>query len=95
MADTKPHLPADELSAAVDMLSPDSPVHAPGRARIVPDVPADEDGFHVLIAICGEHDDPDNPPTARRRLRLLRQVRVRPYLRPGPCPPDRRADQRP
>lgn len=60
MADTTEKTIAEELQAAMDVLSPDSPVHAEGTARILH--APDSDGYDVLIAICDQHDDPDNPP---------------------------------
>ena len=61
---TKPKIGnyVDELWDAIERLSPDSPVHAPGRARIVEGADAGEDGLRVLIAICENHDDPTTPP---------------------------------
>ncbi|MEU8278202.1 hypothetical protein ACFYOK_37455 [Microbispora bryophytorum] len=53
---SEPH--ADELFAAVEVLSADAPVYAPGTARIK----TGETGGQDLIVICDQHDDPDNPP---------------------------------
>mgnify|MGYP001560328000 CR=1 FL=1 len=49
--------PADTLKAAAEVLTEDSPVHAPGRARVVQ--LTDEEGDVVWwISICDQHDDP-------------------------------------
>ena len=48
--------PAETLRLAADVLTEDSPVHAPGRARVVQLL--DEEGDVVWwISICDQHDD--------------------------------------
>lgn len=45
---------ADELRAGVEALTGDTPVWAPGTARITPN-PAENE---LLISVCDQHDDP-------------------------------------
>jgi hypothetical protein len=53
--------PAEMLRTAAEVLTEDSPVHAPGRARVVQ--LADDEGDVVWwISICDQHDDPANAP---------------------------------
>lgn len=64
MAESKTETTGDELEAAARRLEVESPVHAPGRARVLR--VHDGDGYDELIAICDRHDDPDNPPPNSR-----------------------------
>lgn len=60
MGDT-PETVADELASATHVLSVDSPVHAPGTARILGDQ-TKASYSAVMIAICERHDDPADLP---------------------------------